>query len=206
MTKTTEQQSATTGGPPRDDDVGDIFRTMRQALGLSPSAIAAKLETPTATITALETGTLANLPEWQETSRIVTAYAGLLDLDCRPILRRIAISKAVEVAGDGVEPTKANGSGNLEAWQVGGFIAGFVVIFALVFAIAYTRTGAPRNAGQSIEERSSARPATPQSPQAPSGPVTVRRIPLPQAIEGPSGKQTVDPGSGDSDKTSVSRP
>jgi len=192
MTKTTEQQSANAGGPPRDDDVGDIFRTMRQALGLSPSAIAAKLETPIATITALETGALADLPEWQETSRVVTAYAGLLDLDCRPILRRIAIGKAVEVAGERVEPTKENGSEGLEAWQVGGFIAGLVVIFALVFAIAYTRTGAPRNAGQSIEERPSARPVAPQSPQAPSGPVTVRRVPLPPTIEGPSGEESVD--------------
>lgn len=72
-----------------DPEIAAIFRDMRFATGLTVAETARRLETTERTIEALEEGTLLALPEWPETSRIVMAYAGLLGLDARPMLRRI---------------------------------------------------------------------------------------------------------------------
>lgn len=73
----------------QDAEIAVIFREMRHALELSLEQLSAKLNTPVATLQALETGAIRALPDWTETSRIVSSYAGLMGLDSRPVLRRI---------------------------------------------------------------------------------------------------------------------
>ena len=66
-----------------------IFREMRRAMGVSRERLAGRLATSVETIDVLENGNLLALPDWQEVSRIVTAYSAQLGLDARPILRRM---------------------------------------------------------------------------------------------------------------------
>ncbi len=72
-----------------DEDLAVIFKEMRRALDLSMEQIAGRLATSTEIIAGLESGARLALPESSELNRIVTAYAALLGLDARPILRRI---------------------------------------------------------------------------------------------------------------------
>ena len=207
MPQATGQQPPSEDAAPRDGDIADIFLTMRQALGLSPAALAAKLKTTTAAIAALESGVLTDLPEWKETERVVTAYAGLLDLDCRPILRRIAVRNAMEMDGDVAKTALGENSAGLETWQIAAFIAGLLAIVVLVLVAMYATNGQGQdNGGPSTARPAAAPPVAPRSRQAPSGPVTVRRVPLPTAVEGPAGDETVDPKSGGSDNTSAGSP
>jgi hypothetical protein len=62
---------------------------MRRASEKSLDDLSARLKTPAQTIEALEAGAISALPDWTETSRVVTEYAGLLGLDSRPVLRRL---------------------------------------------------------------------------------------------------------------------
>src|ERR1700704_1441016 len=55
----------------RDEQLGQIFRNMRVAMKVQRETIARRLATTTATIDAFETGTIAALPHWNETCRIV---------------------------------------------------------------------------------------------------------------------------------------
>jgi len=73
----------------QDAEVASIFRDMRQATGLTVPLLAFRLRTTERTIEALEEGALLALPEWPETSRVIMAYAAMLNLDARPVLRRI---------------------------------------------------------------------------------------------------------------------
>lgn len=93
-----------------DPEVGIIFREMRKATDLSLEELSEKLQTPTTTITALESGTTQALPDWMETSRIIIEYTGMLGLDSRPILRRLSTpfnenGEAKGEANDNVSPT-----------------------------------------------------------------------------------------------------
>ncbi len=72
-----------------DAELATIFREMRRAAGISTEQVAGRLATPVETIEALENGNLLALPDWPELNRIITAYAALLGLDSRPILRRL---------------------------------------------------------------------------------------------------------------------
>lgn len=72
-----------------DAELATIFREMRRASGISQAQMAGRLATPLETIEALENGALLALPEWPELTRIITAYAALLGLDSRPIMRRL---------------------------------------------------------------------------------------------------------------------
>lgn len=73
----------------QDEEIAVIFREMRKATELSLEQLSVRLKTPVRTIEALEAGAILALPEWTETSRVVTAYTGLLGLDSRPVLRRL---------------------------------------------------------------------------------------------------------------------
>ena len=87
----------------RDDELAVIFREMRRASGITQEQIAGRLATGVNTIEALESGALAELPDWGELKRIITTYAAQLGLDSRPILRRIQGQLGVadnEVAAD----------------------------------------------------------------------------------------------------------
>jgi len=94
-----EQQPRQAGGrkPARgrtDERVGAIFQDMRKVSGLTPGQLAKKLGTRLGTIAALEKGAIGALPEWPETSRIIKAYANLVQIDAGPLLRHVALELA----------------------------------------------------------------------------------------------------------------
>ena len=72
-----------------DAEVADLFRDLRAASNLSEADLAATLATRPEVVQALEQGALYALPPWPETSRVVNSYGLLLNLDVRPLLRRI---------------------------------------------------------------------------------------------------------------------
>lgn len=84
-----------TGPPPHDPDathdlqIGKIFTNMRLAMKVTRDTVARRLATSVFTIEAFETGTLASLPHWRETERIVRGYCDFLRMDPEPILWRL---------------------------------------------------------------------------------------------------------------------
>ena len=72
-----------------DAEVAELFRDLRAASALSEADLAARLGTRPDVVQALEQGALYALPPWAETCRVVNAYGALLNLDVRPLLRRI---------------------------------------------------------------------------------------------------------------------
>jgi hypothetical protein len=72
-----------------DAEVAELFRDLRAASNLSETDLAQRLGTPVEVVQALEQGALYALPAWPETCRIVNGYGALLNLDIRPLLRRI---------------------------------------------------------------------------------------------------------------------
>ena len=72
-----------------DAEVAELFRDLRAATALSEMDLAGRLGTRADVVQALEQGALYALPPWAETCRVVNAYGALLNLDVRPLLRRI---------------------------------------------------------------------------------------------------------------------
>lgn len=72
-----------------DAEVAELFRDLRAATALSEMDLAARLGTRADVVQSLEQGALYALPPWAETCRVVNAYGALLNLDVRPLLRRI---------------------------------------------------------------------------------------------------------------------
>ncbi len=72
-----------------DAEVAELFRDLRAATTLSEMDLAARLGTRADVVQALEHGALYALPPWPETCRVVNNYGALLNLDVRPLLRRI---------------------------------------------------------------------------------------------------------------------
>ena len=72
-----------------DAEVAELFRDLRSASSLSESDLAARLSTRVEVVQALEQGALYALPPWAETCRVVNGYGAMLNLDVRPLLRRI---------------------------------------------------------------------------------------------------------------------
>jgi hypothetical protein len=72
-----------------DAEVAELFRDLRAATTLSEMDLAARLGTRADVVQALEHGALFALPAWPETCRVVNNYGALLNLDVRPLLRRI---------------------------------------------------------------------------------------------------------------------
>jgi hypothetical protein len=72
-----------------DAEVAELFRDLRAASGLTEADLAAQLATRPEVVQALEQGALFALPPWPETYRVVVTYGNLLNLDVRPLLRRI---------------------------------------------------------------------------------------------------------------------
>ena len=73
----------------RDEQLGQIFVSMRRAMNVSRETIARRLATRASTIDDFEAGAITALPHWKETNRIVCGYCELLRLDPEPILWRI---------------------------------------------------------------------------------------------------------------------
>jgi DNA-binding XRE family transcriptional regulator len=93
--------------PGRDPQIAQIFRNMRAATRLSREVLARHLATTPSTIEDLESGAVASLPHWRETSRIVRSYCEILRLDPQPILWHM--QKRLEAAGTHVEPAARTG-------------------------------------------------------------------------------------------------
>lgn len=72
-----------------DAEVAELFRDLRAATALSETDLAARLATRADVVMALEQGALYALPPWPETCRVINAYGAFLNLDVRPLLRRI---------------------------------------------------------------------------------------------------------------------
>ncbi len=72
-----------------DAEVAELFRDLRAATTLTEMDLAARLGTRPDVVQALEQGALYALPPWAETCRVVNAYGAMLNLDVRPLLRRI---------------------------------------------------------------------------------------------------------------------
>jgi Helix-turn-helix domain len=73
------------------NQVAAFFVELRRYLGLSIHQAAAIVETHPDVIQALEAGSLAELPAWPETHRIVTLYAGLAAIDPAPVLHNLRL-------------------------------------------------------------------------------------------------------------------
>src|SRR5262249_33864721 len=82
-----------------DAEVAELFRDLRSASGLSEVDLAAQLATRPEVVQALEQGALYALPPWPETYRVVATYGTLLNLDVRPLLRRLYAQVAAGVVG-----------------------------------------------------------------------------------------------------------
>src|SRR4029079_3972394 len=80
-----------------DAEVAELFRDLRAASALSEADLAARLGTRPDVVQALEQGALYALPPWAETCRVVNAYGALLNLDVRPLLRRIYAQLEAEI-------------------------------------------------------------------------------------------------------------
>ncbi|TFG88108.1 MAG: transcriptional regulator [Hyphomicrobiales bacterium] len=72
-----------------DAEVAELFRDLRAASNLTETDLAQRIATPIEVVKALEQGAIYALPPWPETCRVVNAYGTLLNLDTRPLLRRI---------------------------------------------------------------------------------------------------------------------
>lgn len=72
-----------------DAEVAELFRDLRAASNLTETDLAQRIATPIEVVQALEQGAIYALPPWPETCRVVNAYGTLLNLDTRPLLRRI---------------------------------------------------------------------------------------------------------------------
>ncbi|MGA9605127.1 MAG: hypothetical protein WBQ82_13530 [Methyloceanibacter sp.] len=72
-----------------DAEVAELFRDLRSASSMTESDLAARLATRVEVVQALEQGALYALPPWAETCRVVNGYGAMLNLDVRPLLRRI---------------------------------------------------------------------------------------------------------------------
>ena len=72
-----------------DAEVAELFRDLRAASNLTETDLAQRIATPIEVVQALEQGAIYALPPWPETCRVVNAYGTLLNLDTRPLLKRI---------------------------------------------------------------------------------------------------------------------
>ncbi len=66
-----------------------FFHDLRRGLRMARVAIANRVGTDPEVIEALEAGAIDRLPPWPATMRIVTNYAGLVQLDPRPVLHAL---------------------------------------------------------------------------------------------------------------------
>ena len=89
-----------------DAEVADLFRDLRAASNLTEADLAARISTPVEVVQALEQGAIYALPPWPETCRVVSAYGTLLNLDTRPLLRRIYAQLEAGVVELGPKPVQ----------------------------------------------------------------------------------------------------
>lgn len=87
---TNDQRSIETQSHARlDPQISALFTAMGQASQLSHSQLAARLQTSPNLISALENGSLNELPQWEEIEPVITRYAEFMNIDDRAIVRRL---------------------------------------------------------------------------------------------------------------------
>ncbi|ODR96351.1 hypothetical protein AUC70_15855 [Methyloceanibacter stevinii] len=89
-----------------DAEVADLFRDLRAASNLTEADLASRIAAPVEVVQALEQGAIFALPPWPETCRVVSAYGTLLNLDTRPLLRRIYAQLEAGVVELGPKPVQ----------------------------------------------------------------------------------------------------
>lgn len=89
-----------------DAEVADLFRDLRAASNLTEADLASRIAAPVEVVQALEQGAIYALPPWPETCRVVSAYGTLLNLDTRPLLRRIYAQLEAGVVELGPKPVQ----------------------------------------------------------------------------------------------------
>ena len=72
-----------------DAEVAELFRDLRAATALSEMELAAQDRDPPRSGGGARTGRAPSAAPWAETCRVVNAYGTMLNLDVRPLLRRI---------------------------------------------------------------------------------------------------------------------
>jgi hypothetical protein len=149
-----------------DAEVAELFRDLRAASNLTETDLAARIATPIEVVQALEQGAIYALPPWPETCRVVNAYGTLLNLDTRPLLRRIYAQLEAGIVE--LRP-KTMPDVPVMAPQPGGD-AGF---------------GSGNNAGQVRQPQARPQAPSPQAPPQqvpwPNGPQRAPQAPRPQA-------------------------
>lgn len=75
--------------PGVDLQIKALFTAMGRASQMSRSQLAARLQTSQDLIASLENGLLQNLPEWEDLEPVISRYSDLMNIDERPILRRL---------------------------------------------------------------------------------------------------------------------
>ena len=135
-----------------DERVAAIFQDMRKVAGLSPAQLAKQLGTRLGTIAAFEKGAIGALPDWPETSRIISAYAALVQIDPGPLLRHVALelapSKAeTEVGAKKTAPAKAKTSaGESKKRRRGrGLVVSIAVLLIIIAGLGAAGLYAARN-------------------------------------------------------------
>lgn len=97
-----------------DPGIASYFVWLRRHTGLSIHQTAALIQTESEVISALEAGSIADLPAWPETVRIVSAYAQMAQVDARGPLQALQLRwPTVSVKRDRKQPkTKSLAAAN----------------------------------------------------------------------------------------------
>ena len=164
-----------------DAEVAGLFRDLRAASNLTETDLAARIAAPIEVVQALEQGALYALPPWPETCRVVNAYGTLLNLDTRPLLRRIYAQLEAGIVE--LKP-KAMPDVPVMAPQGGGgdfrFGAGHAGQAPLPQPPAMPQAPAWPNGQQATPQPQASWPAPQQAPRAP-WPNGAQNVPQPQA-------------------------
>lgn len=164
-----------------DAEVAELFRDLRAASNLSETDLAARIATPIEVVQALEQGAIYALPPWPETCRVVNAYGTLLNLDTRPLLRRIYAQLEAGIVELRPKPVPEV---PVMPPQGGG---GDFTFGGNAGAAPVRPQQARPQAPQPQAPQKAVRPQAPQAPGWPNGPQAAPRPRAPQAPTWPGG-------------------
>jgi hypothetical protein len=99
--------------PDIDPQISALFSAMGKASQLSHSQLAARLQTSPVLISALENGSLNDLPRWEEIEPVIRRYAEFMNIDDRAILRRLREQLTEHYLTNMTADKKANMTGAL---------------------------------------------------------------------------------------------
>lgn len=161
-----------------DAEVADLFRDLRAASNLTEADLAARIATPVEVVQALEQGALYALPPWPETCRVVSAYGTILNLDTRPLLRRIYAQLEAGVVELGPKPVQ---DVPVMVPAAGTPAAAPAQVVPQATAQGQAFPQAPAGWSNGTPQPQAARQAAPQAPAWPNGQAGVSQAAQPQA-------------------------